>query len=586
MPLAPKLRLAPVWPALAALAVAGALAIGLLPRTLGSAAAEELEETAQIVRPAIPAPARFDGPDLVLQQRLHELARNTGYRLTAIALDGTVLADSDRDEAGLARMENHRERPEIAAALARGHGHQVRHSATTGLATAYAALLVHEPSGARWVLRVARPLRALASFQHHVASALALSTLAALVLVAAISWWLQRRLFRPLEQLIAAADAIGHGDFKTPIRPTDQPELARLGAALAESARRAEAQIRALEAERDHLGATVAGMAEGVLVTDGRGRVRLVNPSFRGLFGVVATAPPEEVLDLAREPRLGDLIGRTLAEGSEQTAEFERLEPERRVLSLVASPLADDGGAVVVVRDVTEAERLNQSRKDFVANVSHELKTPLAAIRGYAETLADGALETPETALRFSQRIVDQCHRLGAILADLLTLSKLENRASLENTEPVDLRELAREAIELVAAPAEAKQVRVELVDGPSPVVTGDAESLERLLSNLLENAVKYNRQAGTVEVRLAVQGDHATIEVRDSGIGIPSAALPRIFERFYRVDKGRSREEGGTGLGLAIVKHVAQAHQGRVEVESDLGVGSTFRVVLPTRGA
>ncbi len=584
LPKAPKLRLAPLWPALAALAVAGALSIGLLPSTLGTSAAEELVETVQLVRPAIPAPARFDGPDDALQSRLHELARGTGFRLTAIALDGKVLADSDRSTPELARMDNHLARPEVASALARGRGHAVRQSDTTGLATAYAALLVREPSGEGWILRLGQPLAALARTEHHLRRSLALAAAVALVLLGAVSWWLQRRLFRPLADLIAAADSIGHGNYGTAVEIPDQPELARLGSSLAEIARRAEAQLRAVEAERDHLGATVAGMAEGVLVTDRRGGVRLLNPAFRALLGVDREAAPAEVLDLAREPRLGDLIARTLAERREQTAQIERLEPARRLLALVASPLAGDAGAVVVARDITEAERLNQTRRDFVANVSHELKTPLAAIRGYAETLADGAIDHPETALRFSQRIVDQCHRLSAVLADLLTLSRLENREPLDNLEAVELRDLVHEAIELVAGQAGARQVAVTLAPGASPVVWGDAEGLVRLLSNLLENAVKYNRQGGSVTVSLGERAGQAQIEVRDTGIGIPPAALPRIFERFYRVDKGRSREEGGTGLGLAIVKHVAQAHQGRVEVESELGVGSTFRVVLPTR--
>jgi two-component system phosphate regulon sensor histidine kinase PhoR len=237
-------------------------------------------------------------------------------------------------------------------------------------------------------------------------------------------------------------------------------------------------------------------------------------------------------------------------------------------------------------------------RRDFVANVSHELRTPLSAIQGYAETLSDGAIDERATALRFSQRIVDQCRRLAALLSDLLTLSRLEGKEPLEALEPVDLRSIAREALELVAGQAAAKQVAVELSPGPSPVVPGDPEGLFRLLSNLLENAVKYNQPGGRVEVRLSGADDpatqaapaapagHAVIEVRDTGIGIPAASLPRIFERFYRVDKGRAREEGGTGLGLAIVKHVAQAHQGRVEVESEVGRGSIFRVLLPVRPA
>jgi two-component system phosphate regulon sensor histidine kinase PhoR len=237
------------------------------------------------------------------------------------------------------------------------------------------------------------------------------------------------------------------------------------------------------------------------------------------------------------------------------------------------------------VRDVTEAERLDRVRTDFVANVSHELKTPLAAIRGCAETLVDGALDERATALRFSERILEQCRRLEELLDDLLTLSRLESPEPLRAPERVDLAELAREAVELVAARAAAKPVTLELEPGAAPAVEGDWESLLRLLTNLLDNAIKYNRPGGAVAVRLGERDSLATIEVADTGIGVPPAHRARIFERFYRVDTGRAREEGGTGLGLAIVKHVAQAHRGRVEVESEPGVGSTFRVLLPAAG-
>jgi two-component system phosphate regulon sensor histidine kinase PhoR len=330
-------------------------------------------------------------------------------------------------------------------------------------------------------------------------------------------------------------------------------------------------------------------MAEGVLVVDRAGRPLLANAAFRALFDLPAAAPAAALLDLAREPRLGDLVTAALASGSTRGIELERVVSSAaaaasvsRRLALVATPLSVGGGVVLVARDVTEAERLHQMRKEFVANVSHELKTPLAAIRGFAETLVDGALDEPATARRFSERILEQCRRLGDLLDDLLTLSRLEGTEALRKTERVDLREVAVEALELVRARAAAKPVTLELAPGAAVVDDGDADALLRLLSNLLDNAVKYNHPGGAVRVRLDEREGLASVEVEDSGIGIPAAQVDRIFERFYRVDTGRAREEGGTGLGLAIVKHVAQAHRGRVEVSSELGRGSVFRVFLP----
>ncbi|MEO8274797.1 MAG: ATP-binding protein [Thermoanaerobaculia bacterium] len=581
---APRLRLAPFWPALAALALAAVLATLLLPRTLAQGARANLDQEAKVLSWAIPAPDQFRSPDLALEQRLRQLVAGTDFRITVITLNGIVLADSDRSDGEIATMDNHRGRPEIVAALAQGAGSAVRHSDTTGLDTVYAARVVHDAGGQSWILRIGQPLSAISTLNRHLFGILALAALAALALVLLVSWWLTRALFRPLGELLAAADAMGHGDYAVTFAIPEQRELARLGSSLQRMARRAGEQIQAVEAERDHLRATVAGMNEGVLVTDGRGRVRLLNPAFREIFGVPANASLTDALDLAREPRMLDLISQVLSDGVERALTIERMEPVRRTLELAASTLGAQEGAVVVARDITEAEQLNRMRRDFVANVSHELRTPLSAIQGYAETLCDGALDERETAARFSQRIVEQCRRLSALLSDLLTLSRLEGREPLESLAPVDLRAIAGEAAELVAALAAAKQVHLVLEPGDSPTVPGDPDGILRLFSNLLENAVKYNHPHGQVAIRIAADASQATIEVQDSGIGMPASALSRIFERFYRVDKGRAREEGGTGLGLAIVKHVAQAHHGRVEVESEPGKGSTFRVLLPFR--
>jgi len=580
----PKLRLASLWPAAAALLVVAGLLLFQLPGILADAAARDLEDSAQVAARGLALPAAIPAelPDPRLQEAVRGWVRGTAFRLTVIAEDGRVFADSARTEAEVRAMENHRERPEVRAARERGSGHATRESATLGVSTAYAARLVPAEGGASWIVRIALPVSSLTEVRRHLTRALLLSALAAALLVVVLSLWLGRHLFRPLDELIAAADALGRGDYARAVPIPDPPELATLGRALERIATEARRQIAAVAAERNHLRSTVAGMAEGVLVADRAGRVTLLNPAFRDLFGIPADAPPEAVLDLAREPRLGDLIEQTLARRDAETVQIERPEPRRRIVNLVAGALLDDQGVVVVARDVTQSEQLHQMRKDFVANVSHELKTPLAAIQGYAETLVDGAAGEAETALRFSQRILEQCRRLTELLDDLLTLSRLEGAEPLRTLETVDLRATAADAIELLIGQADARRVRVELDPGSDAEVRGDADGLLRLVANLLDNAIKYNRPEGEVRVRVSAAAGEARLEVADTGIGIPAAALPRIFERFYRVDKGRAREEGGTGLGLAIVKHVAQAHAGRVEVDSELGRGTTFRVILP----
>lgn len=317
----------------------------------------------------------------------------------------------------------------------------------------------------------------------------------------------------------------------------------------------------------------------------GKARVAVADEEGRPVYGSSVRAGELTVGRPFPTTLYGWRISVTLTSADELGERIERRRTLELVLVAIACCVIIAGVGFVLVA-VEQERRLSAQKSEFVANVSHELKTPLSAIRGYAETLVDGALDERATALRFSERILDQCRRLGALLDDLLTLSRLEGAEPFRDIERVDLREVAGQAAELVAAAAGERKVAVGLVPGGPVTVDGDADGLLRLAANLLDNAVKYNRPGGRVDVRIERRGDSAVLEVADDGIGIASVHLSRLFERFYRVDKGRSRDEGGTGLGLAIVKHVAQAHGGRVEVDSEPGRGSTFRVVLPAAPA
>ena len=468
IPYSPKLRLAPLIPAGAALVLVAGLAIALLPGTLAHGEAESLQAALRIVAPSVPLPGPGgDRPDAAIQERITALADETPYRITVIELDGDVVADSDRTLQQVGVMDNHRARPEVAAALETGEGRSVRTSKTTGLETAYAARVVRGDDGRTAIVRLGLPLRSLGALRRRLWGVLLLSAAVAAVLTLALSWWLTRSLFEPLSELIATAHRLGEGNYSARPEIPDESELATLGRALERIATRAERQIAAVEAERDHLRSTMASMSEGVLVTDRQGRVKIVNPAFRDLFGLPADADAATVLELVRQPRLTDLIAASLQSGNGGATELELLEPEPRSLTLLSSPLAAGEGLVVVARDVTEAERLSRTRKDFVANVSHELKTPLAAIRGYAETLVDGAVDERDTALRFSTRILDQCRRLGDLLDDLLTLSRLEGTEPFRAVERVDLREIAAEAVEMVAAAAATRSVTVRVTGRP-----------------------------------------------------------------------------------------------------------------------
>lgn len=581
--LPPKLRLAPLWPALAALAVGGAFLWFLLPGLFERTASVQLFDTLRILSPIVERKISEDPIDPKVWVR--QLAADSGLRLTLIRRDGVVIADSSVAPERVPAMENHSHRPEVREALARGSGMSVRTSATTGETYVYAAQTLAGPRGEAYILRLAEPLEQLQALQGRLAASLALAALVAGLAILVTSLWLDQRLFQPLSHLIADARDIAAGRASR-VQVPDEDELAALALALNRLAATAEEQFEVVRKERDQLRQILASMSEGVLVVGPDGRALMINPAFYRLFDLTGDFAGRPVLEIIRHPGFARLIDDTLRHGEPQSGQIELAAPERRTLLLASSPLTLGGqhGAVVATRDTTDLTRVADMRKDFVANVSHELKTPLAAIRGFAETLRDGALEEPATARRFTERIVSQCRRLQELLDDLLTLSRLEGVAPALEREPVALGAVVHRAVELISAVAREKQVQIAIETGedPLPPVLGDPDGLERLVLNLLDNAIKYNRPDGRITLRLSRSDGEAVLEVIDTGIGIPPESIPRLFERFYRVDKGRAREEGGTGLGLAIVKHVAQTHGGQVEVESRIGQGSTFRVRLP----
>ncbi len=598
IPRARRLRIAPLLPAVAALGVAALLLWRLLPGLLEEATAHDLYQSLRLIGPE--AAAADLRPPAGLQSWAEQAATRGNLRVTVIAEDGRVIAESTRTLATLGTLSNHANRPEVVEALARGEGWSTRWSATTGDPYVYAARTLPGRGGRLIVLRLAQPLDALKALSGHLAAALALALAAALAISLGLGWWNDRRLFRPLSLLAAGAGELANGRYDHRVVVPDDDELSALALSLNRLGGAIERQLAMIEQERDHLRAILASMSEGVLVVGADRRAQLTNPAFQRLFGLSGDVEGRAMLEVLRRPEVEGLIESTL-QGADRSGtaslelELDSDGPERRTIEVRSDALFDEdrlAGAVLVARDTTAGKRLDEMRRDFVANVSHELKTPLSAIRGFAETLRDGALAEPDTAARFILRILEHCRRLQALLDDLLTLGRLESVGERTGRAPADLLAIARRATEGLASVADERRVELTLEPAPASAngtwtLVCDAEGIERMLTNLLANAIKYNRPGGSVRLRLARAAPDAgppgyVFEVEDTGIGIPAEALPRLFERFYRVDKGRSRDEGGTGLGLSIVKHVAQTHGGQVEVQSRPGQGSTFRVRLP----
>ena len=518
---------------------------------------------------------------------LEEWAQAAGTRaqarVTLIDPQGVVLADSQRDPE---TMENHASRPEIQAAVKEGSGSSIRHSATLDHDLCYAAASFSYGGGPGHVLRLAVPLEdvdeAVAAVRWRILGA----SLAAAFVALVIAYFFSRSFTQRISRLRAFAEGLVDARVSGTLAADAEDELG----ALARSLDRAAAQLRELvdrlSLESARREAILTSMVEGVLAVDSELRVTFLNDSFARAVGVVLPVTERlPLLELTRDPELLDILTRVLVTGEPSRRRVELPSAAGRSFEVQVAPLAAAAhrGAIAILHDVSDLERLERVRKDFVANVSHELRTPLTAIRGYAETLLDGALEDPENNRRFLEIIKAHAIRLNNIASDLLTLAELESGKLDSKPERVSVRGAIESALNTVEAGARLREVRIIAERGEEALVLGDKVRLEQVLINLLDNAIKFNRLGGEVRVAAGPGGDgKVRVTIRDTGIGIPSEDLSRIFERFYRVDKARSREMGGTGLGLSIVKHVIERMGGSVQVESELGKGSTFTVILP----
>jgi len=521
------------------------------------------------------------------------VARSAVARVTLIALDGRVLADSERTLESLASMENHAERPEVRAALAGGMGRDVRRSATLGAPLIYVAVPVSEAGRIVAVLRLAAPVEAATPAYESLRAVMLTGGAIALLVAFGIGLFVAGRVTRPVVEMQDVARQMSEGNFDVRASVRSPDEIGTLGRSLNVMAGRLREKIGDLEAEQAKATAVLDAMVEGVIATDGHDHIILINERARALFGLgKAGAERRPLLEVIRNVDLHDVLGesRIAPVGTVVSREIKLAEPLERVLQVHAVPLRFTGearGVVMVLHDITELRRLEQVRTEFVANVSHELRTPLTAIHGYLETLLDGALEEPENARKFLQIVFRHTERLGRLTDDLTDLSNIElGRISLR-LEPTVVSDVADSVLAIIAPRAVAGRVSVEAkLPAGLPEVVVDRDRLAQILINLVDNAVKYTPKGGHVRVegRVAARG-MVEVTVRDTGVGIPRADLPRLTERFYRVDKARSRDLGGTGLGLAIVKHLVLAHGGELDIDSELWKGTTVRFTLPTAG-
>ncbi|MBM3970747.1 MAG: HAMP domain-containing protein [Planctomycetes bacterium] len=527
------------------------------------------------------------------QPKLEALGREVGTRLTLVLADGIVLADSATDAR---RLENHRDRPEILEAASVGVGFSTRGSRSVGEPFEYCAVRVGSREAPRGFVRVALPWTPFESRLQATARLVWSTAVVVLVCTLALTYWLAWRLVHPLETLTQAAQAIEAGNLGQEVLVASRDEIGMLAGAFNRMSRELASRVDQLQvktrqsSEQSELLETVLGsMIEGVVVIDAQQRILYANVAAGPLLDLPATqAVGRSLFEAARHPRVQKVIEQALL--GEQPERIEYAVPRTNaIVALIALPLPGQPtpGAVLVLHDVSELRRLENLRSEFVSNVSHELKTPLTTIQAYTETLLDGAIDDAAHNRQFLQRIDEQAERLHRLILDLLSLARIEAAEEAFELQPVSIDEAVRLCVAEHQAVADSKGI--SLVSQPAAdkvVVWGDEEGLRTVLNNLVDNAIKYTPAAGRVSIRWHVDGRRAVIEVEDTGIGIPKQHQLRIFERFYRVDKARSRELGGTGLGLSIVKHWVQVFAGSVEVASETGRGSTFTIRLPMVGS
>jgi two-component system, OmpR family, phosphate regulon sensor histidine kinase PhoR len=515
----------------------------------------------------------YEHNQLPLTQLVQQVSKQSAARATIIEAGGKVLADS---EAEPERMENHAHRPEFVAALAGTPGSDMRTSKTVGIDFLYVA--VPAKGGA---VRLAYPLAIIKQSTAEIRKKIVAGSVIACLLAMFVAALMSRSSTRRIENMAAFAGRIADRDFSGALRDPSKDELGRLASSLDRTASMLQESFSELERSRTQLQTLLDSMQEAVIAVASDKRLMWANGAMRRL---VPQTEREDVplIEIIRDPALIQAVEASAKHKETQTVTTRALQPGR-VFHVTVTPMAR-GGFVLVFHDITERERVEKIRRDFIANVSHELRTPLTAVQGYAQTLNEQV--TDKTAKEYLEIIQKNSARMTRLTNDLLTLARVESGEQQLRLESSSASSLLQDALESQSAAAGQQGLELKITETTDEMVRCDSDTIQQVFSNLIENALKYGKAGGKIEIGARSAGSEAEFFVRDFGEGIPYEHHSRLFERFYRVDSARSRESGGTGLGLAIVKHIVQNHGGTVRVESELHHGATFYFTLPTATA
>jgi two-component system phosphate regulon sensor histidine kinase PhoR len=516
-----------------------------------------------------------------------EAGKRSATRITVILPSGVVIGDSREIPR---HMDNHASRPEIADALNGVMGTSLRYSDTLHQRMMYVAIPFFEGNQIVAVIRTSLPLTALDEALADIRIRITLGVFLIAIIAAIVSLLISRQYSRPLEEMKEGAARYARGELEHRLTLPDSEEIAGLAEAMNSMAEQLSNRIDTIRSQRRELETVLSSMLEGLVAIDNEERIISINQAAASWFEVEnETAQGRNLQEIIRNQALQKFVTDALQNGEPMEGDVTAFQNGERVLNVKSSPLLDAAhkriGTLIVFNDVTQLRRLENMRRDFVANVSHEIKTPLTAIKGFVETLHHGNVDDPSETKRFLGIVLKHVDRLNSIIEDLLSLSRIEQESedAWATSQEKPLRGVFRAALQICRPKAEQKNITITIKCADDLQARFDPILLEQAVVNLLDNAIKYSESGSTITVDARAEDDSGVmIQIQDQGIGIAKKHLSRLFERFYRVDKARSRNLGGTGLGLAIVKHIAQAHHGHVSVKSKLGEGSTFTIHLP----
>ena len=515
-----------------------------------------------------------DSPN-ALAKRLEE---QIGARITIINKDGVVLGDSEEDPA---TMDNHANRPEIIEALSKGTGSSIRYSATLGYNMMYVAVPITSNGGVVGVARVALSLTQIDKSLQHLNNVIIFGAVIAAIIAILLAFQILKITTEPVKKLTQLSKKMAQGELDQEIQITSQDEVGELARAFNQMAARLKEMVALITNERDRMATILSNIDDAILMVDGDSKITTMNRAAENIFQISEKkALGHTFIEIVRDHELNELLQHCRSTGKQQTGAVE-IKLKKQFLAAIATPLPGDGGCLVHIQDLTELRRLEMIRQDFISNISHELRTPIASVKALAETLNEGAIEDPSVAKDFLSRINVEVDKLAQMVQELGELSRIESGEAPLNKRRINMADVIGHAVDRLRAQADRAELKLDIDIPPTlPEVMSDEARVEQVLVNIIHNAIKFTPSGGKINISAKARDNDILVSVSDTGVGIPADDLPRIFERFYKADKSRSG--GGTGLGLAIAKHIVEAHGGRIWAESVEGRGSTFNFTLP----